>query len=462
MAFSKLFSEGKIGSLTTKNRLVMPPMVRNYADKDGLVTDRYVDHIKRIAEGGVGLMILEASFISPEGKGFVNELGIHSDKVLPGLRRLVAMAHAHGAVIGPQLYHAGRQTSQKNSGFQPVAPSAIREPLTGEMPRELTVPEIERLVQQYADAALRAKKSGCDFVEVHGAHGYLITQFLSPFSNQRTDAYGGTEEKRLKFVLDIIAAIRKLVGNDYPIIVRLSGEEMVLIGLTLAETAVIAKRLETAGVNAIHVSVGNYASYTKGMMIPSMAVDDGPLLPLAEGIKRAVTIPVIAVGKIRSPKLAEKVIADEQADFVAIGRTLLADPEWPRKVQAGRLGEINPCIACNQGCISRLFAQQDVWCTVNPANGREAMFAKPIGAKKTVVVVGSGPAGLSAARTAAARGHRVLLYEKGKRLGGQLFAAGVAPHRDGWNELREVLIRNIKRFSVKVHLKSEGEDEYVV
>lgn len=431
----------------------MPPMVRNYADQNGLVTDRYVEHIKRIAEGGVGTMILEASFISPEGKGFVNELGVHSDNIIPGLKRLVAAAHANGAVIGPQLYHAGRQTSQKTTGVQPVAPSAIKEPLSGEMPRELTVSEIERLVQQYAEAALRAKVAGCDFVEVHGAHGYLITQFLSPFSNQRTDQYGGTEEKRLKFALDVIAAVRKAVGKDYPIIVRLSADEMVPGGLTVKETAMIGKRLEQAGVDALHISVGNYGSYAQGRMIPPMAVPDGPLVHFAEEIKRAVSIPVIAVGKIRDPKLAEKIIADQKADFVGIGRTLLADPEWPMKVESGRIKEINPCIACNQGCISRLFAQQDVWCTVNPATSREEMFKKPVEKKRTVVVVGGGPAGLSAARTAASRGHRVLLYEKSKRLGGQLFAAGASPHREGWNELREVLIRDIKRLGVKVRLQ---------
>lgn len=453
MIFRKLFSEGKVGALRTKNRLVMPPMVRNYADKDGLVTDRYVEHIKRIAEGGVGMMILEASYISPEGKGFVNELGIHSDAVIPGLKRLVAMAHAHGAVIGPQLYHAGRQTSQLTTGVQPVAPSAIKEPLSGVMPRELTVPEIERLVQQYAEAALRAKNAGMDFVEVHGAHGYLITQFLSPFSNQRTDDYGGSEEKRLKFALDVISAVRKLVGKDYPIIVRLSADEMVPGGLTVEKTAVIGKRLEEAGVDALHISVGNYGSYIQGQMIPPMSVPDGPLVHFAETVKRAVKIPVIAVGKIRDPKMAEKIISDNKADFVAIGRTLLADPEWPMKVQAGRTNEINPCVACNMGCISRLFSQQDVWCTVNPANGREEIFRKPIGRKQTVVIVGGGPAGLSAARTAASRGHRVLLYEKSNRLGGQLFAAGAAPHREGWKELREVLTRDIKRLGVEVRLQ---------
>lgn len=455
MPFTKLFSPGTIGGLTTKNRLVMPPMVRNYADRNGRVTDRYVDHIERIAEGGVGTMILEASFIAPEGKGFVNELGIHSDSMIPGLKRLVAAAHAHGAMIGPQLYHAGRQTSQKIIGVQPVAPSAIPDPSSGELPRELSVSEIKRLVAQYAQAAMRAKMAGCDFVEIHGAHGYLITQFLSAFSNQRTDEYGGTTEKRLRFLLDVFGAVRTAVGEKFPITVRLSGDEMVPTGLTIKDTVLIAKRLEDAGANALHISVGNYASYARGMMIPPMAIDDAPLVPLAEEVKKAVHIPVIAVAKIRNPKLAEKIITNNQADFVAIGRTLLADPDWPEKVRTGRLNEINPCIACNQGCISRLFAQQDVWCTVNPETGREGMFERPIVNKKTVVVVGGGPAGLSAAKTAAARGHRVTLYEKNKRLGGQLTAAGAAPHRTGWQELYKSLVQDIKRLDVEVFTNRE-------
>ena len=433
----------------------MPPMVRNYATRDGRVTDRYVEHIARIAEGGVGTMILEASFISPEGKGFVNELGIHSDNTIPGLKRLVAAAHAHGVAIGPQLYHAGRQTSQKITGVQPVAPSPIPDPSSGELPRELSIPEIKRLVAQYAQAAMRAKMAGCDFVEIHGAHGYLITQFLSPFSNQRTDEYGGTAEKRLRFLLDVFETVRKTVGDAFPITVRLSGDEMVPTGLTIKDTVAIAKRLEAAGANAVHISVGNYASYARGMMIPPMAVDDAPLLPLATEVKQAVQIPVIAVAKIRTPKLAEKIIADNQADFVAIGRTLLADPDWPEKVKAGRLNEINPCIACNQGCITRLFAQQDVWCTVNPEAGREGMFKKLVTKKKTVVVVGGGPAGLSAAKTAASRGHQVTIYEKNSRLGGQLSAAGAAPHRAGWNELYKSLIQDIKRFDVETHTNRE-------
>ncbi len=455
MVFASLFKAGRLGKLEVKNRLLMPPMVLNYADREGKVTKRYVDHIERVARGGVGAIVLEASYVRPDGKGFMNELGIHEDACVSGLKKLVTAAHAHGAVIGQQLYHAGRQTSSKITGTQPIAPSSLPDPTTNEMPRALSLAEIPEYVQAYARAAGRAKAAGMDFVEIHGAHGYLITQFLSPFSNRRQDAYGGNEKKRMRFLLEVCAAVRQTVGTDYPVTVRLSGEEMVEEGLTLLDTIAIARALEAAGIDGIHVSVGNYASYARGYMIPPMAMPDGALLHLARAVKGAVKIPVIAVAKIRTPKLAEKTIKAGDADFIAIGRTLLADPEWPNKVRAGALDEINPCIACNQGCISRLFAQQDVWCTMNPETGREGEFNKPAHAAKKVVVVGGGPAGLSAARTAAARGHKVVLYEKRAKLGGQLFAAETAPHRQGWKEARQALVRDVQRLGVTLRLKTE-------
>ncbi|MCX6780891.1 MAG: FAD-dependent oxidoreductase [Candidatus Magasanikbacteria bacterium] len=461
MKFPLLFSRGAIGTLKTKNRLVMPPMVRNYANADGTVSQRYVDHIKSIAAGGVGTLILEASFVRPEGRGFVNELGIHTDAMIPGLKKIVQAAHAHGAVIGPQLYHAGRQTTSKTSGFQPVAPSPIPDVLMQEMPHELTIAEIKDLIHTYAEAAVRAKKAGFDFVELHGAHGYLIQQFLSPFSNKRTDEYGGSKENREKFLFEVFAAVRAEVGEQFPITVRLSGDEMIAGGLKIADMVAIAKKLEHAGVDALHISVGNYATYAKGFMIPPMAAPDGALLPLAAAISKAVKIPVIAVGKIRTPEMAEKVLKTNGAAFIAIGRTLLADPQWPNKVRAGKLDEINPCIACNQGCISRLFAQKDVRCTVNPACGREKLFEKKRGAAKKVLVIGAGPAGLEAAKIATERGHRVTLIERSNKIGGQLNVAMIAPYRQGWKELLANFKKIVTRKKIDIRLNTPASIELV-
>lgn len=455
--YAALFSTGKIGQLEVKNRLVMAPMVRNYADAEGFVTPKYIAHIERIARGGVGTMILEASFIRRDGKGFTHELGIHTDEVISGLRRLAEAAHKHGAAIGPQLYHAGRQTSSAITGLQPVAPSPIPDPTINEMPEALAVDEIYRIVRDYAEAARRAKEAGCDFVEIHGAHGYLITQFLSPFSNARDDEYGGSLENRMRFVSEVVQAVRDAVGSEFTVTIRISADEMVPGGLMPDESAEIAKHLEGLGVDAIHVSAGNYASFGRGYMIAPMAGDDALLVPLAERIKHAVNIPVIAVGKIREPRLANDIISLGKADFIALGRPLLADPDWPRKAAEGRDGDINKCIACNQGCISRLFVQQDVWCTVNPGTSREEIFEKPIpGTRKRVFVAGGGPAGTAAAKVAAERGNSVVLVEEDDRLGGQLIAAAAAPYRPGWEELRQYLIHEMARLGIDVLLRTKA------
>lgn len=456
MPYPLLFSPGKIGNLKLKNRLVMPPMVRNYADEKGLVTQRYVDHVESIAKGGVGMMILEASFIRQDGRGFTNELGIHTDKTISGLKRLVRAAHLHKAAIGIQLYHAGRQTNSKTTGVRCVAPSPIADPVKQEVPHQLTIKEIETLVKAYGAAAKRAKKAGMDFVEIHGAHGYLITQFLSPFTNKRNDGYGGTADKRFRFMAEVFAAVRRAVGKDFPVVIRLSGDELVPGGLRLKDTVVIAKKLEALGADALHISAGNYASYAQGMMIPPMATPDAPLAHLAKGVKHAVKIPVITVAKIRTPELAEKLLKNKTADFIAIGRSLLADPEWPNKAKSGDVESINHCVACNQGCISRLFADQDVWCTVNPECGREKRFAaKRKGKAKKVLVVGGGAAGMEAAIVAAKRGHKVVIYEKTSRLGGQLFAAEAAPYRKDWDMLLKSLVRKVAKLKIQVRLKTE-------
>lgn len=439
----------------------MPPMVRNYADTDGRVTKRYLSHIESIARGGTGLLIIEATYVEKGGKGFMHQLGIDSDAVIPGLKRLTTSAHRHGAKIGIQLFHGGRQAHSSVSGSKPISASAIADPVVGEKPHALSVKEIQRVVSSFGKAARRAKRAGFDFIEIHGAHGYLITQFLSPYSNKRKDGYGGTKEKRFRFLDEVYSAIRKAVGTSYPITVRLSGDEYTREGLKIGDTIWMAKKLESMGVAALHISAGNYTSYSQGILIPPMAMPDGPLVRLAAAVKKNVTIPVIAVAKIRQPEDAEAILRQHKADFIGIGRTLLADPEWSNKVAAGKFNLINPCIACNQGCIGRLFAQQDVWCTVNPEAGREDLFTHAKKSSRRVVVVGGGAAGLSAARSAARLGHEVILIERSKRLGGQLMEAGTPPFRQGWNHLRETLVRDIKTLAVDVRLGANATPAFI-
>jgi 2,4-dienoyl-CoA reductase-like NADH-dependent reductase (Old Yellow Enzyme family)/thioredoxin reductase len=459
-----LFTPGHIGKMALKNRVVMAPMVRNYADEQGRMTPRYLAHLGRIAKGGVGAMILEASFVSPEGRGFRHQLGLHSDAVIAGLNEAAAAVHAQGARLGIQLFHAGRQTTTAVCGEQPVAPSEIPCPLLGELPRGLDRMEIHALVRAFGNAARRAKAAGLDFVEIHAAHGYLITQFLSPFSNKRPDAYGGDVEKRRRFLAEIIEAVRKEVGPDFPVSVRISADEMVPAGMGLDDAKDLALWLERHGIDAVHVSACNYASYTRGRMIAPMAVDDGPLIKYAASVKEVVKIPVIAVGKLHTPALAEATLRNDQADFIALGRELLADADWPRKAELGLAEEIHGCIACNQGCISRLFEQRDVWCTVNAVCGREREFEHiaDTGGRRKVLVAGGGPAGMSAAGTAARAGFRVILCEAEDALGGQLPAAGAAPHRPGWIELLRDQRHQLKQLGVEVRLKTKVDKKLVL
>ncbi|MBU0648083.1 NAD(P)/FAD-dependent oxidoreductase [Patescibacteria group bacterium] len=453
MKFPKLFSPGKIGPMTLKNRIVMPPMVRNYATTKGAVNSRYLAHIESIAKGGVGMMILEATFISPEGKGFTHELGIDKDNLIGGLKKLADIAHKHKAKIGVQLYHAGRQTHHNTTGKKPVAPSPIPCPLIQDPPKQLSSSQIIELENRYANAAMRAKEASMDFVEIHGAHGYLITQFLSSLSNKRKDKYGGSFTNRFRFLKNIVLKTKAVVGNDYPIIVRLSADELQDHGLKIKDTQQIAKELETLAVHALHISVGNYGSYTQGLLIPPMAIPEAVLVKYASSIKKVVKIPVITVGKIHYPELAEQILGKNQADFISIGRGLLADPEFPNKCQSGQLEDINHCISCNQGCITRLFAGQDVQCTINPFCSFELKL-KFTKAKKPqkIAILGAGPAGLYCAFNLSNLGHSVTMYEKSKKLGGQLNLAEKTPFRQGITTFKNYLINQVKKSKVKIHL----------
>jgi 2,4-dienoyl-CoA reductase-like NADH-dependent reductase (Old Yellow Enzyme family)/thioredoxin reductase len=446
--FPLLFSPISINHLMLKNRIVMPPMCTAFATLPGAVTDRMVGYYGARARGGVGLINVEFSYVHPTGKSFKHMLGIHDDRLILGLKELTDAVHRGGAKIFVQISHAGRRTHSDIIGSLPVAPSPIPR-LGGEVPRELDNAEIEEILHAFVAAARRAKKSGFDGVMIHMAHGYLINQFLSPFSNKRTDCYGGDTKARARFALEILGGIRKEVGQDYPISCRISGDEYVKGGIDLAEAIRIAKLLEAHGSDAIEVSAGTHE--TPEVMNAPSYFPMGFLAHLSAGIKKEVKIPVGVVGRIHDPHLAETLLKEGKADLIAVGRGLIADPEWPNKVYGGKLDDICPCLSCNQGCTDRMYYQHDISCTVNPSVGREISFPiTPAKKKKKVFVLGGGPAGMEAARIAAMRGHAVTLYEKGSELGGQLKIASVPPSKESFEKLRKYLTREMEKLGVHV------------
>jgi 2,4-dienoyl-CoA reductase-like NADH-dependent reductase (Old Yellow Enzyme family)/pyruvate/2-oxoglutarate dehydrogenase complex dihydrolipoamide dehydrogenase (E3) component len=462
--FSNVLQKGYIGSLELKNRFVVPPMGSSHGELDGSVGQELIDYYAARARGGFGLIITEYTCIDPVGKAAPDQLMIYSDDFIPGLTKLTEAIHKEGGKIAVQLHHAGRETSSAVSGFQPVAPSSIPCPLTREIPRELSTEEVYELIEKYGDAAVRAKKSGFDAVEIHGAHGYMVAQFLSGYSNKRVDEFGGSLNGRMKFAIDIIKNIKKKCGQDFPIIFRISGDEKVDGGRQIEETAVIAKALAKAGADAIHVSVGVYGSM-QWIIAPS-SIPQGYLLSSAAAVKKAVDVPVIAVGRITEPEMAENVVASGIADFVALGRGSLADPEFPNKVAENRVNEIIPCVGCLTRCQDTTTLNPEakgISCMLNPFTGHEGtMKITPTAAPKKVVVVGGGPGGLEAAWVAAARGHKVTLLEKGNTTGGQFLSAAIPP---GKHELaRGIRVYNemCKKYKVDVRLGQEADTDMVL
>ena len=420
----KVFEPMKINGLELKNRIVVSAMVTNYCTPDGNATEKFIAYHEHKAKGGWGLIITEDYAVTPTAGGFVNLPGLWEDGQIESHRKLTERVHAAGGKIAAQIYHAGRETSSAVTGVQPVAPSAVREPSMPETPRELTIPEIHTLVEQFGDCAKRAKAAGFDAVEVHGAHGYLVGAFASPFSNKRSDEYGGTIRNRARFGMEIIRNIKEKCGKDYPVLYRISSVEYVPGGLDIEESKVIARLMEEAGADCIHCSQGVYAS-THTIIPPSVFPRAGYVEHAAE-MKKAVQIPVIAVGRINDVEIAESVLQSKKADLVTMARASLADPELPNKVLKGRGDEVIRCIGCLQGCIGENGKGNGIRCLINPLTGMEDEYdLTPAEKAKQVLVIGGGIAGCEAAISAALKGHKVTLIEKNDRLGGQWIPASV-------------------------------------
>lgn len=460
MSYPHLFQPGAIGSLELKNRLICLSMSKNYANRDGSVTQRYVDYAVERARGGVGLIFLEAVYLRPQVKGRHLQLGIYDDRLISGLRRLTAAVRAEGARMGLQLNARGRQMSAAISGFQPVAPSAVPCPATGgAIPRPLTLEEIEAWVDAFGQGARRAREAGFDLVELHGATGYLIGQFLSPYSNKRTDAYGGSLENRLRFPLQVIARVRRVLGDDFPLSFRFCADEFIDGGLTLDDTRLIAPRLVAAGLDALNVTGGIYGARLTSTL--PMGAEPGKLAYLAAEIKRLVQAPVVAAGKISTPDLAEEILRQGKADFIGLARVLHADPAYARKARQGRAEIIRPCITCNH-CLEDLSLGMPIRCQVNAAAGRERELApRPCRQVRRLVVIGGGPAGLEAARLAAERGCRVTLFEKERELGGHLRLWRRLPRHGEYADLLRYYCASLAALGIEARLGSEATVESV-
>ncbi len=446
---SMLFEPFKLGKIELKNRIVMPPMGTRYPAFGGWVTERLKHYYAERARGGVGLVIVEFACVTYAGRGSHYTLGIYDDNLIPGLRELSRAIRAEGAKTAIQLAHAGPAARPDVTGVQPVAPSPIP-CFGGEVPRELSIAEIEDLVEAFAQAARRAKEAGFDAIELHMAHGYLINAFLSPLTNKRTDEYGGDTIGRTKFAVKVLQRVKEITEDEFPVLCRFSADEFVRGGLTLNESKIIVNILEQAGADTIDVTAGVAESVY--MNIPPMTLPEGCIIHLAEGIKKTVSVPVIAVGKIRDPRFAETILKEGKADLVAVGRGLIADPEWSQKASEGRFDDIRPCVSCNiPECQVRLRRGLDLGCLVNPVVGREEEFRiRPPQRRKKVLVAGGGPAGLEAARVATLRGHEVVLCEKQSRLGGQFILAAVPPNKEEIRKLTNYLIRQVTKLGVDV------------
>lgn len=449
----KLFSPFQLKNLRLKNRIVMPGLASFLIEDDGSITDKTIEHYRMRAAGGPAMVIVEACAVSPEGIVSPHQARIYEDRFVEGLSRIAIVIKSEGAIPAVQIHHGGRQTSVRVIKKKPFSPSHLPCPtISGEV-EPLTVGGIQEIVHKFGDAAARAVEAGFELIEIHGAHGYLINQFLSKFSNIREDPYGGGTTGRTRFAREIVEEVRKRIGNDFPLSFKISAQEFVPNGLTVDESIRVLKQLVEAGIDIVQVSAGNDA--TPEWICQPMFMEKACLANSAEKIKEALNIPVMAVGRINDPIVADNLIGKGKADLVCIGRGLLADPEMPIKAKEGRLDDIRTCIACNT-CMESIFRKGRVECLVNPTLGREKeMRLTPADPPKKVMVIGGGPGGLNVAWVAAKRGHDVSLYEKQSELGGQLLLGSITNFKKELLSLINFQKRQVEKSGVTCHLNFE-------
>ncbi len=447
-----LFSPARVKDLTLRNRIVMTAMHLNYSP-EGKITDQLRAFYEERARGGVGLIIVGGCIIDDwSGPGWM--VDIRSDDTVAMHAALTQAVKKHGARIGCQLYQAGRYAHTFSiGGKQALAPSAVYARFTRETPKEMTLDEIKMVIDNFAQAARRAKEAGYDLVEILGSAGYLISQFLSPVTNLRTDDYGGSFPNRMRFGIEVLEAVRAAVGPDFPIMYRVAGSDFVEHSNTNEQTAAFAAELEKHGVDAINVTGGWHESRVPQL---TMAVPRGGLAYLAAGVKAKVRVPVIACNRINDVFVADEILRDGMADLVGMARALIADPFMPEKAAQGHYDEITHCIGCNQGCFDHVFYLQPVGCTVNPRAGRELELPMTMAqVTRNIAVVGGGAAGMKAAAVAAGRGHHVTLFEKKPWLGGQLNLAAVPPGREEFETAAEDLECQLDWAGVDIRVETE-------
>ena len=456
MKFPTMFSPVQIGTVTVPNRFVVPPMGNNLANTDGTLSDRSLSYYQARAKGGFGLITIESTVVYREAKGGPRKPCLFSDDTVESFRRVADACHAYGAKVSIQLQHAGPEGNSALTGYPLKAASAMPASAGREIPEAVSNEEVYRIIECYGDAARRAQQAGIDMVEVHCAHGYLVSTFISQRTNNRTDEFGGCFENRMRLPRLIIENIRHKTGGNLPILCRINACDEVEGGQSVQDAAAVAAYLEQeCGVDALHVTRAVHL-HDEFMWAPGVT-HGGFNADLVTEIKRAVSVPVIAVGRFTEPQYAELLVKQGRADLIAFGRQSIADPELPAKARNGQLETLSPCIGCLLGCVPNMFAGKPITCAVNPCVGRECELS-PAPEKKRVTVVGGGPGGLYAAWACAVRGHQVTLVEKASELGGNFRIAAYPTGKGQLTEAIRSMIVKCQQAGVDLRCGVEAEE----